>query len=188
VSSLNQAVAIRTNTWHRHEMKTETAKDVLTQPYRVFYERSDELFVPALLLTGSIERAEDCFRRAIDLAVAHASVSDAFMYSVARRCVIKAAIESIAEEVRVCAEMESKWQGEDKQTSASTLEEVLSGSEASTMEILLRLNPLRRAALILRLFERYHRTDMALLLDVPRSVVDLACKRGLVEYVQKRHV
>jgi DNA-directed RNA polymerase specialized sigma24 family protein len=84
--------------------------------------------------------------------------------------------------------MESKWQGEDKQTSASTLEEVLSGSEASTMEILLRLNPLRRAALILRLFERYHRTDMALLLDVPRSVVDLACKRGLVEYVQKRHV
>jgi hypothetical protein len=177
-------MAINRNYRHKDEMRANTKDDALAQPYRVFKERMKGLFLPALLLTGSIERAEACFIRAIDLASGHSAVDDAFIYSVARRCVIKAAIEVIAEELRACAEIESRQQNDKIQACASGLQEAAGASHAFRMDNLLRLNPLRRAALVLRLFEKYHRKDMALLLGVSMSVAELATKRGLIEYLQ----
>ena len=165
-------------------MRANTKEDALAQPYRVFNEHMKGLFLPALLLTGSIERAEDCFIRAINLAAGHPAVDDAFISSVARRCVIKAAIEVIAEEIRACAEIESRQQDDTVQACTSRLQEAVGASHAFRMGNLLRLNPLRRAALVLRLFEKYHRKDMALLLGVSMSVAELASKRGLIEYLR----
>jgi DNA-directed RNA polymerase specialized sigma24 family protein len=156
---------------------------VVVQPYTVFYEHIEELFLPAFILTGSIERAEDCFLRAIDLTASYAMVNDAYIYSVARRCVMKAAIGVIAKEIRKCADMESRLQDGDRQPDTSLVPDVLGDSETPIVNNLLRLNPLRRAALILRIFEKYQRKDMALLLGVSMPIAELASKRGLIEYL-----
>jgi DNA-directed RNA polymerase specialized sigma24 family protein len=155
----------------------------MVQPYKVFYEHIEELFLLAFLLTGSTQHAEGCFVRALDLTAGYASVKDAYVYSVARRCVIKAAIGVIAREVRECAEMESRSQDDDGQPDTSLVRDVAADSETSIVDNLLRLNSLRRAALTLRLFEKYHRKDMALLLGVPMLIAEVASRRGLIEYL-----
>jgi len=166
-------------------MSAKTIPDALPQPYRVFDERTKELFLLALLLTGSIERAEVCFVRAIDLAAVHSAVNDAYILSVARRCVIKAAMEIIAEEVRVCAEMEFRRENDEMQMDALRLRQTVEDSYASMIGSLLGLNPLRRAAFVLRIFEKLHRKDTALLLGVSTPVAEIAGKRGLIEYLQR---
>jgi DNA-directed RNA polymerase specialized sigma24 family protein len=159
-----------------------TTEDAMVQPYKVFYEHIEELFSLAFILTGSTQQAEACFVRALDLTTDYSSVKDAYVYSIARRCVIKAAIGVIAREIRECAEMESRSQDDDKQTDTSPVREV-AGSETSILENLLRMNSLRRAALTLRLFEKYHRKDMALLLGVTMQIAEVASRRALIEYL-----
>jgi DNA-directed RNA polymerase specialized sigma24 family protein len=166
-------------------MRANTIADALAQPDTVFDERMEELFLLALLLTGSIERAEACFVRAIDLAAAHPAVSDAYISSVARRCIIKAALELIAEEVRVCAEMEFRHENDGMETGILRLGETVEDSYAFMVRSLLGLNSLRRGALVLRILEKLHRKDIALLLGVSMSVAEIASKRGLIEYLQR---
>jgi hypothetical protein len=166
-------------------MRANTIADVLAQPDTVFDERMEEFFLLALFLTGSIERAEVCFVRAIDLAAAHPAVSDAYIPSVARRCIIKAAMEVIAEEVRVCAEMEFRHENDGMETGVLRLGETVEDSYAFMVRSLLGLNSLRRAALVLRILEKLHRKDVALLLGVSMSVAEIASKRGLIEYLQR---
>lgn len=166
-------------------MSAKTIPDALPQPYRVFDERTKELFLLALFLTGSIERAEVCFVRAIDLAAVHSAVNDAYILSVARRCVIKTAMEIIAEEVRVCAEMEFRHENDGMETGVLRLGKAVEDSYAFMVRSLLDLNSLRRAALVLRIFEKLHRKDIALLLGVSTPVAEIASKRGLIEYLQR---
>jgi DNA-directed RNA polymerase specialized sigma24 family protein len=184
VGELNHAVAVVASNWTKEKMKPKTAEDPLPPVCRVFDAHIEDLFTLALLLTGSIERAESCFIRATSLAASHGPIHGTYIFSVARRCVVKAAIEAIAEEIQVCAESESQRQLENLVACATRPHEKLSDSKTSIIGNLLRLNPLRRAALILRLFERYHRKDIALQLGVSMSVAETASKRGLVEYLR----
>ena len=182
---MNYALATVTSYPHKGRMRANTIANALAQPDTVFDERMEELFLLALLLTGSIERAEVCFVRAIDLAASHPAVSDAYIFSVARRCIIKAAMEVIAEEVRVCAEMEVRHENDEMETGVSRSRETFEDSYAFMVRSLLGLNSLRRAALVLRIFEKLHRKDIALLLGVSMSVAEIGSKRGLIEYLQR---
>lgn len=150
---------------------------------RVFHERTKELFLPALILTGSLKHAEECFVRAIELVGQYAAVEDQYVYFITRRCVIKAALEVIADDIRACAGIERQLRDDGTGLVICPSGRTAKDLRVSVVPSLLRLNPLRRAALVLRRFERYHRKDAALLLDVPVSLAEVASSRGLREYL-----
>lgn len=154
---------------------------------KVFSLRAQELFWPAYVLTGSLESSERCFVQAIDATATQMPSEETYVYRVARRCVIKAAIRSLGQEIQNYAAAEAsrdrddlRWNGASwKRTGASN-----SWIAAAFLEHLWALNPFRRSALVLRSFERWHRKDAALSLGVSMSLIEIANRRGLTEFLE----
>lgn len=159
-----------------------------SQLCEVFSKRASELFWPAYVLTGSLETSESCFVRAIDAALTQLPSDEAYIYPVARRCVIKAAIATMEEEIKKCAEREVNQDWNDSRWRECRLRgrfSIFNSSiAANTLPSLWALNMLRRSALVLRFFERWHRKDAALTLGVSLASLELAGQHGLSEFLE----
>lgn len=153
---------------------------------KVFSMRAEELFWPAYVLTGSLESSERCFVEAIDATATQMPSEETYVYRVARRFVIKAAICSLGQEIQNYAAAEASRERDDLQWNGPSWRRtgVSSTSIAEAfLEPLWALNPFRRSALVLRSFERWHRKDAALLLGVSMSLIEIANRRGLAEFL-----
>lgn len=160
---------------------------VETQLCEVFSRRAKDLFWPAYVLTGSIEDAECCFSHAIDATATKMPTHEAYIYPVARRCVIKAAISVMAGEIHKCAQEEMGDKSADLRSySCRHLEHFneSSVSIAAMLDSLWLLNAFRRVALVLRVYEKWHRTDAALSLGTSTSLIEIATQRGLSQFLE----
>lgn len=158
--------------------------------HELFLEHAANLIWPALLLTRSAEVAEHCLIQAIDETTDRLPLEENYLYAVARRCVIKAALGTMASEIEKHAGSESRDESACEEPSRQEEQKNLAGIDPRGRSLALalwRMNPLRRAVVILLYLERFHRQDVALLLGVSRSVVELVGRRGLVELVRRMH-
>src|ERR1700736_3496829 len=81
--------------------------DSMVDVCELFCVHLPSLFYLAYMIAGSMERAETILLRAVDLTKKSPPSSPAYLYPMARRCVIKAAIENFAHEIRQSAAAES---------------------------------------------------------------------------------
>jgi hypothetical protein len=146
----------------------------------LFCTHLTSLFYLAHLISGSTERAEVIILRAVDLTITNLPANREYGYSMARRCVIKSSIENLAIEIEDCASTE---RDEIMTAVAQPMPELspcdVSISSDSLVSILRRITVFRRIVVILRVFERYHRTETALLVSHGPRLVSRALEKGL---------
>lgn len=148
----------------------------------LFCAHLPSLFFLAQAMTGSTEGAEVVLLRAINLAVSSTPANRQYAYRVVRRCVVKACIESLADELAKWAAIERNVAiTTDTDNSTQGLRPRNEVSLYALTEALARINPLRRVAVILKVLERYHPTDVALLLGQPSSLIAQVSIKGLEE-------
>lgn len=175
------------NTSISRDRPTNHPGAVETQLCEVFSRRATDLYWPAYVLTGSIEDAERCFSQAIDATATQMPTDDAYIYPVARRCVIKAAISAMAGEIQKCAQLEmgekpAGWRSDSCRFLGRASDS--SVSIAAVLNSLWQLNAFRRVALVLRVYEKWHRTDAALALGISSSLMETATRRGLFQFLE----
>jgi hypothetical protein len=146
----------------------------------LFCTHLTSLFYLAHLISGSTERAGRIVLRAVDLTIANLPMNREYGYLMARRCVIKSSIEDLAIEIKNCASAEMK---EMMTGVAQPIPELwpcdVKSSSDSLVSILRKITVFRRIVVILRVFERYHSTDTALLLGQAPLLVSRALEKGL---------
>lgn len=162
----------------RRTLDYDRSREVCDQ----FCSRLPSLFFLAHLMAGSMDRAEAILIRGVDLAIANQPAANPeYAYPMARRCVIKAGIEQLASEIKVSAAMERDETTIAVESDIGVLSHCERISCCVFAEAIWKISPFRRLVLLLRLFERYHPTDVALLLDQPLWLVSRSYVRGLGE-------
>jgi hypothetical protein len=146
----------------------------------LFCSHLTSLFYLAHAIAGSTERAEGIVLRAVDLTITNLPVNQKYWYLMARRCVVKLSIEDFAIEIKDCA---SKEMNEMMTAFAQPIPELspceVNISSDSLVSIFRKITVFRRIVVILRVFERYHRTDTALLLGQSPLLVSRALEKGM---------
>jgi DNA-directed RNA polymerase specialized sigma24 family protein len=130
--------------------------------YRIFYERTDELYQLSLLLTGDHEKAEQCFVSGLENSVKGNRVFNEWAHSWARRAVIQCA-------VRVVNPRPMEEGGPS--TSNTTRNPWAIEQEHEEMAAILELGPFERFVYVLSVLERYSDQDCSILLGCSRRDV-----------------
>jgi DNA-directed RNA polymerase specialized sigma24 family protein len=171
-------------------MKMTPAEDDLDVSCRVFCEHTDSLFLPAYLLTGSLTSAESCLISGVEMLARQLPSDRRYLYTVARRCVIKAAIEVISPVIHNDGKEYTQGDGDGLQRDESRPRNETDSAWTliEALDRTLRSMPaLQRVALVLRVFEGYSRRDASLLLGLSMATVEQASKEGFLRFAQCRY-
>jgi DNA-directed RNA polymerase specialized sigma24 family protein len=137
-----------------------------------FCSHLQHLHLEAHVLTGCPNIAADCVIEAFSAVLDSYLASPTFAYQAAKLATIKIGLSKIAPDVLRLASSEAKRAPDDNPGknafSAVPLDTII---RERLLISLLQLNPLHRALLVLRLYERYRIHDVALLLRLSPATV-----------------
>jgi DNA-directed RNA polymerase specialized sigma24 family protein len=135
--------------------------------YRIFYERTDELYQLSILLTGDHEKAEQCFVSGLEDSVKGNRVFKEWARSWAQRAVIKCAVRIV--DPRPTDEADPLTSNGSRDAWAAEREETAA---------ILELRPFERFVYVMSVLERYSDQDCAVLLGCARRDVVAARMRA----------
>src|SRR5215471_849798 len=138
---------------------------------QIFTEDVKSLYLLSLLLTGSHEKAEECFVVGIGEAAKGNYVFKEWAHSWARRTVIQSAIRLIAPRERSAATILNP-------VNAVAMDKVPLILHAEVRAIL-ELAPLERFVFVMSVLERYSDHDCSILLGCPRRDIATIRSRGM---------
>lgn len=149
-----------------------------------FLEHIDRLLLPAYLLAGSHEQAAECFLEAWNACNEQTPPIAGYGVTVAKRAVIKAAILKIAPglaEIATRADPSARALAASERHGRKPNMNLL--NDEAFLQAILALNVLHRAVLVLRLYEGFSATDVALLLGISRRTFEYEWQQALIELI-----
>lgn len=154
---------------------------------QIFLAQMDDLLLPAFLLTGTHEQAAECFLEAWEECNEQPPFIARFALGVAKRAIVKSAIR------RIAADLANSPVRHDRGTDIGVMPGVQANFEdgkthvnsAAFQRAMLTLDTFHRAALVLRLYERYSPADAALLLGVSRQTLESGWRQGLLSLLDR---
>jgi DNA-directed RNA polymerase specialized sigma24 family protein len=148
----------------------------------VLLNQMNRLLLPAYLLTGSQEKAAQCFLEACEDCIDTRQEN----FEGVKRAVVKAAIRRIAADLtKYVPEGTPRAAGREEIADALRKRDETHTSAASFRRELLTLNTFQRAALVLRLYERYSAAEAASLLRVSRQTLENGWQQALIALVSR---
>jgi len=139
--------------------------------YRVFYQRTDELYQLSLLLTGDHEKAEQCFVSGLENSAKGNRVFKEWACSWARRAVIQCAVRVI--------NPRPMEEGDSSSFNSGGKTPVVEETEIAAV---LELRPFERFVYVMSVLERYSDQDCSVLLGCARRDVVAARIRAFQQF------
>jgi DNA-directed RNA polymerase specialized sigma24 family protein len=153
----------------------------------VFAEQRDYLYWTSLVITGDDAIAEQAMVNASDLSAHWSGVFRDWVIGWANHVTVRAAVRAVHDLISVSAKRYagSSPEASDDDVLSDVRSEVLADDQIASLrqvdprDIVAALDPLARAALVLRGIQHASIADCALLLDVPRQIVAAAYRHAL---------
>jgi DNA-directed RNA polymerase specialized sigma24 family protein len=144
-----------------------------------FAEQRDYLYWIALLITGDGALAELAVVNASALSANYSSVFRDWLIGWATYATVRAAVREVRDLISASARHYVDSSSEHCDDNVLSDDQIMSLRNVDPRDILAALDPLARSALVLRGIQHASIGDCALLLDVPRRVVEGAYCRAL---------
>ena len=162
--------------------KPERPQDSLASSHEIqsaFVERCDDLNWIALIITGDHALADQAVTNVTDLSTSYSSVFRNWLMGWANTVTVRAAVSEVRDLICASASRYIDSSCEHSDNDVLSDDQIASLRHVDTRDIVAALDPLARAALVLRGIQHFSIADSALLLDMPRRIVAAAYCRAV---------
>jgi DNA-directed RNA polymerase specialized sigma24 family protein len=144
-----------------------------------FVEQRDYLNWIALIITGDHALADQAVINASDLSASYSSVFRDWLIAWTNTATVRAAVREVRDLISASASRYTDSSCEHSDNDVLSDDQIASLRHVDTRDIVAALDPLARAALVLRGIQHFSIADCALLLDMPRRIVATAYCRAV---------
>jgi DNA-directed RNA polymerase specialized sigma24 family protein len=160
----------------------ERPQDSLASSHEIksaFVEQRDYLNWVALLITGDHALAGQAVINASDLSTSSSSVFRDWLIGWTKSATVRAAVREVRDLIFASVSRYTDSSCEHPDNDVLSDDQIASLRHVDTREIIAALDPLARSALVLRGIQHLSIGDCALLLDMPRRIVEAAYCRAV---------
>jgi DNA-directed RNA polymerase specialized sigma24 family protein len=160
----------------------ERPQDSLASSHEIksaFVEQRDYLNWVALLITGDHALAGQAVINASDLSTSSSSVFRDWLIGWTKSATVRAAVREVRDLITASASRYTDSSCEHSDNDVLSGDQIASLRHVDTRDIVAALDPLARSALVLRGIQHFSIGDCALLLDMPRRIVEAAYCRAV---------
>ena len=160
----------------------ERPRDSLASSHEIkaaFVEQRHYLNWVALLITGDHVLAGQAVINASDLSASGSSVFRDWLIGWTKSATVRAAVREVRDLIVASASRYTDSSCEHPDNDVLSDDQIASLRHVDTRDIVAALDPLARAALVLRGIQHFSIADSALLLDMPRRIVAAAYCRAV---------